>query len=236
VLGHDRCAREEQQKLQDAASGVPDVVRQEGGRDDEPPSPQRYGLASQFGDALAMEETRRRIAQAVYELHGTIGPAATTISEIARRAGVERLTVYRHFPDELSLYRACLEHWTEMYPWPDPARWRDVRDPAARLRAALSDVYAFFPSVEGLFARGTADLPRLRKLQEADAPLFAHWAEMRRLLLVGWRVRGRRRARLSAAVGLALDFQTWQTLVRREGLSDAEAVELSARAVECAIS
>jgi AcrR family transcriptional regulator len=180
-----------------------------------------------------VERSRRRIAQAVYELHSEIGPARTTVSAIARRAGVERLTVYRHFPDELDLYRACLEHWSALHPWPDPTPWRRIHDAKKRLRTALLEIYAFYEQVEPLFFHGTADLAKLPKLQEADAPLFEHWNEIRRVLLVGWGARGRRRARLAAAVGLAVDFQTWFALVRREDLSREEALETAACFAEC---
>jgi AcrR family transcriptional regulator len=181
-----------------------------------------------------VERSRRRIAQAVYELHSEIGPARTTVSAIARRAGVERLTVYRHFPDELDMYRACLEHWSALHPWPDPAPWRKIRDPRRRLRTALREIYAFYERVEPLFFHGVADIPRLPKLQEADAPLFEHWNELRRVLLAGWGARGRRRARLSAAVGLVVDFQSWLALVRREGLQTEDAIEIAACLVDCA--
>src|ERR671922_1704815 len=166
-----------------------------------------------------VERSRRRIAQAVYELHSEIGPARTTVSAIARRAGVERLTVYRHFPDALALYRACLEHWTALHPWPDPGPWRRIADPRRRLRTALAEIYAFYERVEPLFFHGTADLPKLPKLQEADAPLFEHWREIRHVLLVGWGARGRRRARGPAPVDLAVEFPTWFAPLRREGLS-----------------
>jgi AcrR family transcriptional regulator len=181
-----------------------------------------------------IERSRRRIAQAVYELHSEIGPARTTVSAIARRAGVERLTVYRHFPDELDLYRACLEHWTALHPWPDPTPWRRIADPKKRLRTALREIYGFYEQVEPLFFHGAADMAKLPKLQEADAPLFEHWNEVKRALLAGWPARGRPRARLAAVMGLALDFQTWFALVRREGLSNDEALETAARLVECA--
>jgi AcrR family transcriptional regulator len=180
------------------------------------------------------ERSRRRIAQAVYELHKTVGPARTTVSAIASKAGVQRLTVYRHFPDELDLHRACLAHWSELHPWPDPSLWRGIADPPERLRTALREIYRFFADVEPLFLHGSADMPRLPKLQEADAPLFEHWNRMRRVLLADWGVRGRRRTRLAAAIGAAIDFQTWYALTRREGLSDEEAVELNVCQVACA--
>jgi len=181
-----------------------------------------------------VERSRRRIARAVYELHKTVGPAQTTVSAIASKAGVQRLTVYRHFPDELDLHRACLAHWRELHPWPDPSLWQGIADPAERLRAALRDIYRFFGDVEPLFLHGSADMPRLPKLREADAPVFEHWEQMRRVLLAGWGVRGRRRTRLSGAIGAAIDFQSWHTLTRREGLSDEEAVELAVCQVHCA--
>jgi AcrR family transcriptional regulator len=181
-----------------------------------------------------IERSRERIAEAVYELHCTIGPARTTVSEIARKAGVQRVTVYRHFPDEIDLHRACLAHWTALHRWPDPSPWREIADPRQRLGVALREIYAFFPRVESLFMHGYADLPKVPKLQEADAPLFEHWEELRRVLLAGWGVRGRRRAKVSAALGVAIDFQTWVALVRREGLSAEEAVELAACIVDCA--
>jgi AcrR family transcriptional regulator len=176
--------------------------------------------------AEKMDETRQRIAQAVYELHSEIGPARATVSAIARRAGVQRETVYRHFPDDLSLYRACLQHWSELHPWPDPNPWKRIAAPEQRLRTALVDVYRFYRRVENLFALGTLDLPKLPKLQEADAALFAHFAEIRRVLSRGWGARGMRRARILAAVGLALDFTTWYTLTSREGLDDEETVDM----------
>jgi AcrR family transcriptional regulator len=180
------------------------------------------------------ERSRRRIAQAVYELHRTVGPAQTTVSAIASKAGVQRLTVYRHFPDELDLHRACLAHWSELHPWPDPSLWQGIADPPERLRTALRDIYRFFAEVEPLFLHGSADMPKLPKLREADAALFEHWERMRRVLLAGWRVRGRRRTRLAAAIGAAIDFQSWYALTRRERLSDEEAVELGVCQVKCA--
>lgn len=170
--------------------------------------------------------SRRLIAQAVYDLHRTIGPARTTISAVAAQAGVERLTVYRHFPTELDLHRACLAHWRELHPWPEPEPWGAVRDPEERLRTALPEVYAFYADVEPLFVLGTADMPKLPALQEADRPLFEHWDRLRETLLAGWGARGRRRVRLSAAIAAALDFQTWHLLARREGLGPDEVVDL----------
>src|SRR4249919_339286 len=94
--------------------------------------------------AESLGATRDRIVEATVELHESLGPAHTTISAIADRAGVQRLTVYRHFPDERTLFEACSGHWTARNPKPDPSRWAAVDDPEERLRIALSAIYAFY--------------------------------------------------------------------------------------------
>jgi AcrR family transcriptional regulator len=182
--------------------------------------------------AERMRETRARIAKATAELHGIVGPARTTVSAIAERAGVDRVTVYRHFPDDLSLYQACLDHMRRVDPWPDPADWR-ADDPLERLRLALRDVYAYYRAVEPVWEKGLPDLPRLPALQEADAPMFEHWASFPAALDRGWSVRGRRRARLRALLGHALEFTTWQSLVRSHGLHDEAAVDLMVELAGC---
>src|SRR5215472_17282594 len=94
--------------------------------------------------AEQVARTRQRIVDAAVELHGTVGPAATTIAAIADQAGVTRLTVYRHFPDEAALFGACSAHWASRQQLPDPGAWSGIGDPAARLRAGLADLYRFF--------------------------------------------------------------------------------------------
>src|SRR3954468_12285216 len=93
-------------------------------------------------------ETRRRITETAVELHGTVGPARTSISAIAERAGVRRSTVYRHFPDEAALFDACSSHWEAANPVPDLARWESIGDPDERLQAGLSDLYAYYARTE----------------------------------------------------------------------------------------
>ena len=91
--------------------------------------------------AERLAETRRRITEATVELHRTVGPAATQVNEVARRAGVQRMTVYNHFPDETSLFSACSAHWRALHPAPDLAAWRAVEEPGARLRLGLGELY-----------------------------------------------------------------------------------------------
>jgi AcrR family transcriptional regulator len=176
--------------------------------------------------AESLNRTRERIVEATVELHDTLGPARTTISAIAERAGVQRLTVYRHFPDDRSLFRACSGHWTARNPKPDAASWAAVEDPEERLRLALTEIYAFFGATEGMTGNLLRDLPALPALQEVAAPFIEYWRTVRETLGRGWIARGSKRTRLRAVIGHAVEFDTWQSLTRREGLADADAVEL----------
>ena len=98
--------------------------------------------------AESQRRTRERIVEATMELHGEVGPAKTTIAEIARRAGVQRLTVYTHFPDETQLFNACSAHWRALHPLPDLAGAMALEDPRERIRAALEALYGWYRSTE----------------------------------------------------------------------------------------
>jgi AcrR family transcriptional regulator len=164
--------------------------------------------------------------EAAIDLHTTVGPARTSIKAIAERAGVQRHTVYAHFPDESVLFQACSGLWRARNPFPDPARWAAVDDPRERLAAALEEVYAFYErsGADLMAIFGGAD--RLPAMDEYVARRAAEMADVARLLARGRGVRGRRRARLLAAIGHALDLGTWHSLVTRAGLARAEAVRL----------
>ena len=184
--------------------------------------------------AQSQLETRQRIVEATVALHGSVGPTRTTISAIAERAGVQRLTVYRHFPDDRALFQACSGHWAVQHPRPDTARWTAVADPEERLRVALGELYAYFRTTETMSANVRRDLPQLPTLQEVAAEFAPYWDNVRTALDRGWKTRGRRRKLLRAVIGHAVEFETWRSLARRQGVSDVEAVEamvLLARAV-----
>jgi AcrR family transcriptional regulator len=193
--------------------------------------------------AERQEQTRLRIARAALELHEILGPALTTRSAIAERAGVTRPTVYSHFPDELSLGKACSSLELSDNPLPDPGRWQEIADPERRMRAALGDLYSYFRRREGLWANILRDqeMPLTNddpKAQEVDAkimePIFVHWERMKQSLATGWEsYEGSPRLVLSA-IGLALDFQTWRAMVCTQGLSDEQAIELMVGMVRCA--
>jgi AcrR family transcriptional regulator len=175
--------------------------------------------------AETLEETRRRITVAAMELHGSIGPARTSISAVAERAGVQRGTVYRHFPDEVALFAACSAHWERLHPPPDPARWVAIPSPDERLRTALGELYAWYREGEPMLANVVRDAPHVPALRQQVEGMRAFLAQAERLLLAGRSVRGRRRARVAAALGHALQFETWHSLAGR-GLADDEIVAL----------
>ena len=174
--------------------------------------------------AERQNETRRRIVEAAIELHQTIGPAATTVTEIAERAGVGRVTVYRHFADELTLARACSGLYFERHPAPDPERWTAIEEPEERLRTALRETYAYHRATEQMLSHVLADA----RDHPVMAPYHAHWERAADVLVAPWRARGRARTALRAAIALALDFETWRTLTSN-GLGDRDAAELMVR-------
>jgi AcrR family transcriptional regulator len=182
--------------------------------------------------AERLAETRRRITEATIELHRTVGPAATQVNEIARRAGVQRMTVYNHFPDEASLFAACSAHWRALHPAPDLAAWRAVDDPGTRLRLCLRELYAWYRETEPMTANVLRDaqiLPTLRPIIEGG--LLRYLDQARQVLTEPIGARGRGRERVDAAARAAVDFHTWRALAP---LGDADAAELAAGLVELA--
>jgi AcrR family transcriptional regulator len=182
----------------------------------------RYELKER---ARRQAETRQRIVEAAVDLHTSVGPARTTISGIAERAGVERHTVYAHFPDDLSLFRACSEHWTARHPMPDVEALAALDDPVRRLRRGLGEMYAWYESVEAdlaLIIRDASVVPA-----EIVRRRTSHLATLADAVSRGWP----RRKTVRATIGHALEFETWRSLVRRQGLTRAQAVAAMARLV-----
>jgi AcrR family transcriptional regulator len=177
-------------------------------------------------------KTRKAITEAAVKLHGTVGPARTTVSAVADEAGVQRATVYRHFPDEASLFEACSGHYMSMHPPPDPSGWAPIADPAERLAAALKDVYRWWDETEDMMSRVIRDAPLVKSLSAQTQARLAFFDQIAAILMRGRGLRGKRKARVEAAIGHALALSTWQSLVREQGLTNAEAVELMTGMVE----
>ena len=191
----------------------------------------KYNLKAR---AERQQQTRQRIVETAVELHRAYGPAQTTITDIAKRAGVERQTVYNHFPDELSLLKACSAHNRSLNPLPDPEPWRLITDPQSRLRQALAEVYAYYRRNEQILANVARDAqanPNVRKVLE---PRVKHQERMRDVLAAGWEHGdGQPHKLLYGALWVSLEFQTWHTLVRQQAFEDEEGVELMVGMVQC---
>lgn len=178
------------------------------------------------------EQTRRRITESAAALHEEVGPAHTSISAIAERAGVRRSTVYRHFPDEDALFAACSAHWRAGNPPPDPRTWTAIRDPAARTRTALRELYAFYSRTEAMYVSLLRDEPLVPAVQRRLRDFYGYLCAVQDDLAAGRDLRGRRARYTRAAIGHALAFQTWRSLRREQELSDDDAVELMCRLVK----
>jgi AcrR family transcriptional regulator len=174
---------------------------------------------------MGVEDTRRRIVEATVELHEAVGPVATTVTAIAERAGVQRLTEYRHFPDDRALLGACSSHWFEGHPLPDPAVWTGTPDPRRRLETALRRLYDFFRGGAPMLESILPDESRVPELAEVMKPLWEYMREVAGGLSAGWGVSGDDQRLVRAAVVHALDFYTWRSLTGQD-LSNAEAAEL----------
>jgi AcrR family transcriptional regulator len=183
--------------------------------------------------AEEMAETHRRITDAAIELHGTVGPSRTTMSAVAERAGVERRTLYRHFPSEADLFRACSTHYFAANPWPDLGDWRAIRDPQKRLERALGELYAYYEHTEPMFSNVLRDAELVDSARDAMAPLHAYLDEAAEILTVGRGVRGRRRQLLGAALRHALAFSTWHSMAT-SGVGRWDAARLITALVEAA--
>jgi AcrR family transcriptional regulator len=174
------------------------------------------------------QQTRERITEAAVELHGSLGPARTTIRAIAQRADVQRATVYRHFPDEEALFAACSAHWRAQNEPPDLAAWAAIRDPAARLAVALSELYAWYARTRRMLELLIRDRPLVPAMQ-SQFRLPGYLEAAADVLLAGRPERGAARRRARAALGHAVAFETWLSLVRQQGLTSAEAIRLMER-------
>jgi AcrR family transcriptional regulator len=170
--------------------------------------------------------TRLQITEAAVELHGTVGPARTTIKDVAALAGVQRGTVYRHFPDLDSLFTACSTHWVGSNPPPSAASWSAIANPEARLRHALRELYGWYVWAEPMLTNVRRDASLVPACARAGESFRGHFEALHAALMQGRNARGRARLRLAAAIGHALDFPTWRSLTREQGLRPEETVEL----------
>ena len=196
----------------------------------ETPPKRKYELKKR---AEGMAETHVRITEAAIELHGTVGPSRTTLGAVAKRAGVERRTIYRHFPTEADLFVACSTHYFAANPWPDLDSWRAIRDPQQRLERALDELYAYYERTEAMLSNVLRDAELIDFARDAVAPLHAYLEEAAEILISGRPVRGRRREVLRSALRHGLAFPTWHSLATN-GIGRPDAAKLVTALVEAA--
>ncbi|MDR7083229.1 AcrR family transcriptional regulator [Arthrobacter ginsengisoli] len=175
--------------------------------------------------------TRQRIVDAAVALHGSVGPARTTIAGIAGKAGVTRLTVYRHFADDEALFSACSAHWLSQQRPPVPAEWSRENDPLERLRVGLSDLYRFYRDGEAMLTRIYADLA---ELPEAHRKVLASRNDHFRNVLLEPFPEAATNNRLRATVSHGVSFWTWRSLCHDNGLSNDDAVDIMSTLIAAA--
>jgi AcrR family transcriptional regulator len=178
------------------------------------------------------EQTRRRITESAVALHEELGPARTSISAVAERAGVQRSTVYRHFPDEEALFAACSSHWRAANPPPDPSAWAAIEDPEERTEIAFRELYGFYRRTEGMYISLLRDEPLVPILQHLLGGFYAYLNAIQEVLMAGRGLRGAAARRTRAAIGHALAFPTWRSLTAEQELADDDAVALMCALVE----
>jgi AcrR family transcriptional regulator len=166
-------------------------------------------------------ETRRRIIEATVMFHQTVGPARTKVVDICRKAGVQRATFYRIFPDELSLFKECKAFAAEESPLPDPNDCAAIADPVRRLRSALAAAYDYYRQHE----QAMAVIIRDSEIMPSGGLYFRFQDQLRDATAAAWKARGKRKARILAACGHAADFQAWRSLARKQGLEDREVID-----------
>jgi AcrR family transcriptional regulator len=173
-------------------------------------------------------ETRRRIVEATVALHQEVGPASTTVVAIAERAGIERRTVYNHFPDLADLFVACRTHFLAAHPPPDPAQWLEVADPDDRLARGIEELYRYYAANEAMIHHALRDSERVPSgrgfmaLHDAAAEALGEG-------------RPGLGAHQRAAIGLVTDFAAWRSL-SRAGLAVPEAAATAVAMLGCVLA
>lgn len=164
------------------------------------------------------------------ELHGTVGPANTTVTELAERAGVSRMTVYNHFPTDADLFAACSSHWASQNPFPDPEKWTAIADPAERLRRALTELYGWYDLKQQMLENNLRDAPLVPALGDLMDEMWGGYMDsVVDALSAGW-PDGEDDAVLRVTLRVVVDFHTWR-LLSASGLDDEAAAELAVEMV-----
>ena len=171
------------------------------------------------------EQTRERIVDAVVTLHEELGPANTSIKAVAEKAGVQRLTVYRYFPDEASLFLACTSKWFGLNPPPHLTAWENIATAAERSYAALMAFNQYYRRTATMWKGVYRDIDDVQAMQKPMAQFEAYLDQQRDDLLAAWKAKGKKKQQLSLTLRHCLRFSTWQSL-KAEKLNDKQITEL----------
>lgn len=175
--------------------------------------------------AEQQDQTRERIVKATVALHEELGPAKTSIKAVAEKAGVQRLTVYRHFPDEVSLFQACTSHWLGLNPPPSFSDWDEITQEDERSYAVLLAFYHYYRRTETMWVGAYRDVEDIEALQIPMGKFEEYIDQARDDLLACWKVTGKRKRQLSTTLRHCLRFTTWRSL-KSDNLKDSQIAEL----------
>jgi AcrR family transcriptional regulator len=171
------------------------------------------------------QETRQLIVEATVMLHEELGPAQTSIKAIAEQAGVQRLTVYRHFPDETSLFKACSSHWLGLHPPPAVSDCEDAGDPVTQTSKTLLSFYHYYRQTERMWSSIYRDIDEVEALREPMSKFESYIDAVRDELLSAWKVKAKDKNKLSLTLRHCLRYSTWRSL-KNDKLSDKKMVDL----------
>lgn len=168
-------------------------------------------------------------------LHEELGPRDTSISAVAKRAGVQRLTVYRHFNDDTALFQACSTRWLELNPPPDPGDWRNKSGPEERTLTALQALFRYYRNTEAMWARVYRDLEDTPALQQPMAVVEDYLTQIRNDLLTTWKPSGGSLRDARITLDHCLMFTSWHSL-KEQGLGDKAIASLALRWLSAVVS
>jgi AcrR family transcriptional regulator len=179
--------------------------------------------------AESAEETRRRLVQATFALHGEQGIAATTMTQIAERAGVGIGTVYHHFPTLDDTIMACGQMVMATYPPPTEVIFAG----AATMRERLVRLaHALFDHLDRVaFDMVRSDRDRLAIVRKFVGEEQEHRIELTRAALAPFAI-DRDLIRIAAAL---LDIGVYRAL-QQVGLSLDEAAETIADVIHARLT
>jgi AcrR family transcriptional regulator len=126
-------------------------------------SSRRYRLDRR---AETAEQTRRRIVEATHALHAERGIYATSMTQIAQRAGVSVGTVYHHFPTYQDAVFACSQRAAEMFPFPSADIFVGLSTLENRVRRLVRESFGFYERLP--------EYERVRSERWGMPPIQAH--------------------------------------------------------------